>query len=351
MTLNDFKNMFQYKNNDDLLNQDDLQTYFITLEKLIDTVLEIHNKERIQLSLPKNLKDHDFKAGYHSIHDMYFIKEETTYYFIGDLHSDTKSLLRILELTEFFESVNNQQVKLIFLGDYVDRGENHLKIIEMLFTLKKLYPDKIILLMGNHDIGHIEDGQVTLYLKKTEEEKDYFYHHLNTLYEKHESFSDQLLSKFLEVLNTLNVAAFIKTHSKIIQAVHGGIVRPLDSFDYIESIEDFTNESLDPHGHRNRDCLLWSDPSIQHKQPLITKKRFKFYAEDYRLYQATFGIDLLIRGHQAMEDGFMSHFDDTLYTIFSSGDFNKENDETRYDFVIPKIIKYTPDDHIEIIGL
>lgn len=351
MNLKQFKEKFTYKNNDDLLGQEDLSAYFTHFENLLDQVNKIHNNEKESKSLGKNLKDHTFNRACVSINDMYFINEETTYYFIGDIHSDSQSLFRILEITDFFERANQEAFKLIFLGDYVDRGENHLKTIEIILTLKTMYPSHVILLMGNHDIGHIEAGEVTLYLRKAEEEKDYFYYHLNELHQKHESLTDTLLNKFLHVLNTLNVIAFIKTKNKVIQAVHGGIVRPVDNFSYINSLEDFTNESTDPQGFRNRDCLLWSDPSIQHKQELLKQKRFKFYEEDFRLYQEVFGIDLLFRGHQAMEDGVMPCFDETLYTVFSSGLFNEDNTDTRYDFVTPKIIKYTYNDELEIIGL
>ena len=67
---------------------------------------------------------------------------------IGDVHGQFYDLHEILK--KFYDA-NDQSQKLLFLGDYVDRGAWGTEIVLLLFTLKIKYPDRILLLRGNHE--------------------------------------------------------------------------------------------------------------------------------------------------------------------------------------------------------
>jgi serine/threonine protein phosphatase 1 len=74
-------------------------------------------------------------------------KEEKSYFAFGDIHGsalELRALLSKLPLKEGDE--------LIFLGDYIDRGEHSKQVIDIIIDLKNKYPHcKIVTLKGNHE--------------------------------------------------------------------------------------------------------------------------------------------------------------------------------------------------------
>lgn len=351
-------------NNDVFIESEDLSAILEVQATLLKEVIKIHEAERqVPDSTKKIISEHlnistlrDQLNGAFSCHNIYYMDQDCDYYFVGDIHSDAYIFDAILKHSRFFQRVSNKEnFKIIFLGDYVDRGKNHIRTVETLLLLKYLFPEHIYLLMGNHDIGNIENGEVTLYLRKAEEEKDYFYYYINDLHQNHKDFSDELLDLYLKFMNNLNVTAYVITAKNTIMAVHGGIPRPdeQDQFNYIKSHEQLTDDTIDHMNFRIRDCIIWSDPSIQDNKPTMENRRFKFYENQLINFHDTFGFDTLIRGHQAMEDGCVSLFDNRLYTIFSSGIVLKDDEninlDTAYDFVTPKILQYNHQNGLPMI--
>jgi hypothetical protein len=71
--------------------------------------------------------------------------ESTRAIFVGDTHGDLEATEKIIR--RYLKPKN----KLIFLGDYVDRGPASLENINLLLQQKINYPDSLYLLMGNHE--------------------------------------------------------------------------------------------------------------------------------------------------------------------------------------------------------
>jgi predicted MPP superfamily phosphohydrolase len=65
--------------------------------------------------------------------------------FVGDTHGDLEATEKVIR--RYLKSDN----KLVFLGDYVDRGPASRENINFLFEQKIEHPDSLYLLMGNHE--------------------------------------------------------------------------------------------------------------------------------------------------------------------------------------------------------
>jgi len=70
---------------------------------------------------------------------------------IGDIHGQFYDLLKILSYTDLLKSHMDPNQKVVFLGDYVDRGINSIEVTLLLLGLKIEYPHNVILLRGNHE--------------------------------------------------------------------------------------------------------------------------------------------------------------------------------------------------------
>ena len=70
-------------------------------------------------------------------------------YAIGDIHGHAEALGKLLAAVERHR--NGRPRRLVFLGDYVDRGPNSARVIRMLRALQASEPDAVTCLMGNHE--------------------------------------------------------------------------------------------------------------------------------------------------------------------------------------------------------
>jgi serine/threonine-protein phosphatase 2B catalytic subunit len=68
---------------------------------------------------------------------------------VGDIHG------QFFDMDHMFQKVIDKRKlpenKLLFLGDYVDRGMYSVEVLIMLFALKLNYPKSVVMLRGNHE--------------------------------------------------------------------------------------------------------------------------------------------------------------------------------------------------------
>ena len=68
----------------------------------------------------------------------------------GDVHGQYSDFLRILEIGK-----KPPETKYLFLGDYVDRAEQSIETVCLMFCYKILFPSQMNLLRGNHECSSI----------------------------------------------------------------------------------------------------------------------------------------------------------------------------------------------------
>jgi serine/threonine protein phosphatase 1 len=76
-------------------------------------------------------------------------RAETITYAIGDVHGCLAKLRRLLARIEAHRA--DKPARLIFLGDYMDRGPDSRGVIEFIMALQHQRPDSVICLRGNHE--------------------------------------------------------------------------------------------------------------------------------------------------------------------------------------------------------
>lgn len=348
---------------------DNLEAVFEIQEFLIHEVCMLHEKEKDACNeklLRENLSikkiGEKLQDGKRAFNIYSFNQQDCEYFLIGDIHSDTISLKRILHISDFFGSVvEKKKVRLLFLGDYVDRGKAHLKALEHILLLKFLFPEQVYLLKGNHDDGVLTGNEIKLCIRKPENEpdEDYFLLYLDHLLRNHERRLP-ILAAYLRFFDSLCNTAFVHSQGVSLLAVHGGIPRPrkeeLGYYSYIHCIADLTNmEIIDSINRDICNNMRWSDPCEDEADLRESFGRFRFNLEHFEEFQRNLQFDFLVRGHEAEIEGFKRFFGGRLTTIFSSGAVLEENvninKETAYEEVAAKVMKLSQRGELALLDL
>ncbi|KAG5419934.1 hypothetical protein I9W82_001814 [Candida metapsilosis] len=223
---------------------------------------------------------------------------------VGDIHGQFHDLIRIFNCCGYPPYSNY-----LFMGDYVDRGEKSLETILLLLCYKIKYPENFFMLRGNHESANIT--------------KIYgFYDECKRRLKS----SPRMWKNFIDVFNTLPVAATI--NDKIF-CVHGGLSPELNDLSQIEKIKRPTDV---PDKGLLAD-LLWSDPDPSIKNFSLTNwpkndrgVSYCFGKKHVDYFCSKFKLDLIVRGHMVVEDGYEFFNKRKLVTVFSApnycGEFN-----------------------------
>ena len=203
--------------------------------------------------------------------------------FVGDTHGDREATEKIIH--KYLKPDN----KLVFLGDYVDRGPDSLENINFLLRRKLEHPDSLYLLMGNHE-GH---AVVSFY------PADFW-----------EGLDDELRQRYGEVLSGLPLAA--STSNGII-ALHGALPDVL----HLENIDRIKPGNIEWHQ------ITWGDWQEREEENLGLDPytgRPQFGRGWFEKIMTRMGKSVLIRSHQPSAPPIM--YSKRCLTIFTSSAYS-----------------------------
>lgn len=198
--------------------------------------------------------------------------------FVGDTHGDREATERVLKRFPPGEHV------LVFLGDYVDRGPDSAGNVHLLLEAKAAHPDRIVLLMGNHEAWAVAPFSPA----------DFW-----------QALSPAEERTLGEVLSFLPFAAY---HPARILAVHGALPD-------VACIADIARIELGSADWRKMTWGDWADvPGYVVGPDLFGRPTFgrDYFAE----VAGRLGLNALVRSHQPSAP--LHLFQDRCLTLFTS---------------------------------
>ena len=217
---------------------------------------------------------------------------------ISDIHGDLESLYKILDEINFEVFLANKNNKIIFLGDYIDRGSNSVAVLYTICKLKQTYPQSIVLMRGNHEAveefpfqSHDLPQRINEYFGNDESKKIH-----------------SLVSAFFKLLTVMTII------ENQILMVHGGLPThvndPIDEMCFLSS----RNNTL-----LLLEDILWSDPRpLENKEWETSRRPFgkHFGSSITQKWLKLVQVKALVRGHEPC-NGYRVDHDGMILTLFS----------------------------------
>jgi protein phosphatase len=238
----------------------------------------------------------------------------------GDIHGQFPDLMRLFAQYGSPSDVDGDldAVDYLFLGDFVDRGSFSLETVCLLFALKCKFPNQIHLVRGNH-----EDATI------------------NGLY----GFKDECRRRIredpdspLSVYNLINALFEYLPCGAVIDGkvlcIHGGIGGSIESLCDIANLPRPLKVSQTPTSQLEQRVtdLLWSDPtdsdvqggvlSNETRDPDGTGRIVKYGPDRVEKFlNRNSPLQLIVRAHECVMDGFERFAGGKLITVFSATDY------------------------------
>jgi len=260
------------------------------------------------------------------------LRIESPVYVFGDLHGN-------FEDTQFFAEntwpmgMELTAGRFLFLGDYVDRGENGLEVLAYLLSQKIQLPDKVFLIRGNHETRqvngweeHYRDGSFIVQCRsRFGEEK-----------------GQKVWERCNDVFDRLPFAAIVDDS---VFCVHGGIPSPCHKAGPNGEIIDIRLEKVRqipcpinvraPQEKNQQEMalafgMLWADPADEDQEDNLQKSAdgfgesargessYVFGNKAVQEFLEIYNLDYIIRAHEATANGVAVCKSAKVLTVFST---------------------------------
>ena len=207
------------------------------------------------------------------------LKPEGKIVFVGDTHGNLDSTKYI------FDKYLRGGHKIVLLGDYVDRGNDSMGNVDLIFNAKNKHPDKVFPIQGNHEGYPICEFHYADFWDSLSEKDKSWYKHL-----------------FLNLPLAVSVGDILATH---------GAVPDVSSLDQIDLIKN---------GDSNWKAITWGDFSSRGKgfyDPL----RSVFSEFYFNRVMADLSKNVLIRSHDPSAPESM--YGGRCVTVFSTNHISR----------------------------
>lgn len=210
----------------------------------------------------------------------------------GDIHGQFYDLMELFNVGGMCPDT-----RYLFMGDFVDRGLYSVETFLLLLALKVRYPDRIVLIRGNH-----ESRQITQVYG--------FYDECSRKYG-----NVNVWRYCCEVFDYLSLGAIVDGR---VFCVHGGLSPNILKLDQIRSID--RKQEVPQDGAM---CdLLWSDPDDISGWGVSPRGAgYLFGGDVVKGFVHTNGLDFIARAHQLILEGYKQMFDATIVTVWSAPNY------------------------------
>ncbi len=231
---------------------------------------------------------------------------------LGDLHGCYGCLKAALLQSDFIQRVwlhqwdpaNHPDVKLVLLGDYIDRGRFSFDgVLRAVLQLFVAMPDNVIMLRGNHEYFVWLEDRIHSGVYPAEALTSIAAHVPPEMLEAYRVLFEHMPTSFV-----CDRTLF----------VHGGIPREDTFAARFRDLSSLNDPDL-------RFQMMWSDPTPTDHVPVELQRknpRFSFGRQQFRAFMERVGCDTMIRGHEQVERGFDVTYDlgdRLLLNLFSAG--------------------------------
>lgn len=216
------------------------------------------------------------------------ISEDCNVVVIGDMHGNYKDFVQIIKhliakkiLTEDLKLMPGNRI--VFLGDFVDRGSKGLELSLFIFLLKILNSKSVIILKGNH-----EDYYMT-----------YGYGFLDELSNKfNNNLCVKLYNRFLSLFYLLPEAYCLRIYGKNFLFSHAGWSEFFDYSDFINNVDSMFVETFTLNKQLIISPFSWYDisPFIDSRK-VIEGRGICYPVSHIRNFMEDSHVDAIFKGH------------------------------------------------------